>query len=74
MRQRGRMTLWIPFCFLLIHDDPNICSGSLTHLGGAVELWNSVGVDFAVSLGDLIDGQNAGKSGQGNRRTIAYLD
>ena len=45
----------------------NTCRESLTHLKGAVKLWNSVGVDFAVSLGDLIDGQNSGKFGQGNR-------
>ena len=38
---------------------------SLTHLKGAVQLWNSVRVDFAVNLGDLIDGQNSGTYGQG---------
>ena len=53
---------------------PNVCSESLTHLKGAVKLWNSVDVDFAVSLGDLIDGQNSGKYGQGNCSSIACLD
>ena len=39
---------------------------SLNHLKDAVSLWNSMGVDFSVSLGDLIDGQNSGTYGQGN--------
>ena len=53
---------------------PNTCRESLNHLEGAVKLWNAVGVDFAVSLGDLIDGQNSGTYGQGNRCEIACLD
>ena len=31
-----------------------------------MSLWNSIGVNFALSLGDLIDGQNSGTYGQGN--------
>ena len=42
-------------------------SESLNHLRDAVDLWNSMDVDFAISLGDLIDGQNSGTYGQGNQ-------
>ena len=44
----------------------NGCRATLNHLEDAVESWNSVGVDFALSLGDVIDGQNSGTYGQGN--------
>lgn len=43
----------------------NAHSETLYHLKGAVSLWNSMGMDFSVSLGDLIDGQNSGNFGQG---------
>lgn len=39
--------------------------GSLSQTAQAVAHWNACGVDFVVQLGDLIDGQNAGKYGAG---------
>ena len=45
----------------------NARSESLYHLKDAVSLWNSLDMDFSVSLGDLIDGQNSGTYGQGNQ-------
>ena len=44
----------------------NARSESLYHLKDAVRLWNSIGMDFSVSLGDLIDGQNMGSHRLGN--------
>ena len=44
----------------------NARSESLYHLKDAVRLWNSMGMDFSVSLGDLIDGQNMGSHRLGN--------
>ena len=43
---------------------------SLQHLEDAVNLWNSMDMHFAVSTGDLMDGQNSGKYGQGNDNQI----
>ena len=39
--------------------------GTLAQAQDAVALWNSMGVQFVVQLGDLIDGQNAGGYGAG---------
>ena len=50
-----------------VSSNDNAHSESLNHLKDAVGLWNSKDVDFAVSLGDLIDGQNSGAYGQGNQ-------
>ena len=49
------------------NSNENAHSESLNRLRDAVDLWNSMGVDFAISLGDLIDGQNSGTYGQGNQ-------
>ena len=60
----------IPWSFCdrskLVNKYENACRATLNHLKDAVESWNSVGVDFALSLGDVIDGQNSGTYGQGN--------
>jgi manganese-dependent ADP-ribose/CDP-alcohol diphosphatase len=39
--------------------------GTVAQARAAVDLWNSVDTAFNVNLGDLIDGQNAGKYGAG---------
>lgn len=39
--------------------------GTLAQAHQAAEHWNAAGVNFAVQLGDLIDGQNAGGYGAG---------
>ena len=52
--------------YIVINSNENAHSESLNQLEDAVGLWNTICVDFAISLGDLIDGQNSGTSGQGN--------